>query len=71
MNSIDFRPARPFRLVAASEDNTIAMFEGPPFKFKNLFQQHTRFAHCVRYNADGSIFASCGADGKVGTKKIF
>lgn len=34
INSADFRPARPFRIVTGSEDNTIAVFEGPPFKFK-------------------------------------
>lgn len=34
MNSCDFRPSRPFRIVTASEDNTVAFFEGPPFKFK-------------------------------------
>uniref|UniRef100_A0A915E0F3 Actin-interacting protein 1 n=1 Tax=Ditylenchus dipsaci TaxID=166011 RepID=A0A915E0F3_9BILA len=65
MSSIDFRPTRPYRLVSASEDNTVAIFEGPPFKFKTLFHEHTRFAHCVRYNSDGSLFASAGADGRV------
>uniref|UniRef100_A0A914CY87 Translation initiation factor beta propellor-like domain-containing protein n=1 Tax=Acrobeloides nanus TaxID=290746 RepID=A0A914CY87_9BILA len=65
MTSIDFRPARPYRLVSASEDNTIAIFEGPPFKFKTMFHEHTRFVHCVRYNKDGTLFASAGADGKV------
>lgn len=34
MNSVDFRPTRPFRIITASEDNTVAVFEGPPFKFK-------------------------------------
>lgn len=34
INSCDFRPARPFRIVTGSEDNTTAVFEGPPFKFK-------------------------------------
>lgn len=34
INSCDFRPARPFRIITGSEDNTIAVFEGPPFKFK-------------------------------------
>jgi hypothetical protein len=34
MSSIDFKPTRPFRLVSGSEDNTVAIFEGPPFKFK-------------------------------------
>ena len=37
INSCDFRPARPFRLITGSEDNTIAVFEGPPFKFKYVF----------------------------------
>lgn len=34
INSCDFRPARPFRIVTGCEDNTIGVFEGPPFKFK-------------------------------------
>jgi WD40 repeat protein len=34
INSCDFRPSRPFRIITGSEDNTIAVFEGPPFKFK-------------------------------------
>ncbi|KJH44090.1 hypothetical protein DICVIV_09900 [Dictyocaulus viviparus] len=36
MSSIDFRPSRPFRLISGSEDNSVAMFEGPPFKFKTV-----------------------------------
>uniref|UniRef100_A0AC35UDM2 WD_REPEATS_REGION domain-containing protein n=1 Tax=Rhabditophanes sp. KR3021 TaxID=114890 RepID=A0AC35UDM2_9BILA len=65
MTSIDFRPTRPFRLISGSEDNTVAIFEGPPFKFKTLFREHTSFAQCVRYNKDGSRFASAGSDGKL------
>uniref|UniRef100_A0A915PZ21 Actin-interacting protein 1 n=1 Tax=Setaria digitata TaxID=48799 RepID=A0A915PZ21_9BILA len=65
MSSIDFRPVRPYRLVSGSEDNTVALFEGPPFKFLTLFHEHTRFVYCVRYNASGTLFASAGADGKV------
>lgn len=34
INTCDFRPSRPFRIVTGSEDNTVAVFEGPPFKFK-------------------------------------
>lgn len=33
INSIDFRPARPFRVVTASEDTSVGFFQGPPFKF--------------------------------------
>lgn len=38
INSCDFRPTRPFRLITGSEDNTIAVFEGPPFKFKWVYK---------------------------------
>lgn len=38
INSCDFRPIRPFRLITGSEDNTIAVFEGPPFKFKYVYE---------------------------------
>uniref|UniRef100_A0A0N4ZYC6 WD_REPEATS_REGION domain-containing protein n=1 Tax=Parastrongyloides trichosuri TaxID=131310 RepID=A0A0N4ZYC6_PARTI len=65
MTSIDFKPTRPYRLVSTSEDNTVAMFEGPPFKFKTVFREHSNFAQCVRYNKDGTLFASCGSDGKI------
>ncbi|KIH66880.1 WD domain, G-beta repeat protein [Ancylostoma duodenale] len=65
MSSIDFRPARPYRLISGSEDNTVAIFEGPPFKFKTTFHEHTRFVHVTKYNPDGSLFASASADGKV------
>lgn len=43
INSCDFRPARPFRLITGSEDNTIAVFEGPPFKFKYAHILYTKF----------------------------
>eukprot|EP00099_Drosophila_melanogaster_P027601 NP_729891.1 flare, isoform B [Drosophila melanogaster] len=65
INSADFRPARPFRIVTGSEDNTIAVFEGPPFKFKMTKQDHSRFVQAVRYSPDGKFFASAGFDGKV------
>ncbi|XP_067647867.1 actin-interacting protein 1 [Eurosta solidaginis] len=65
INSCDFRPARPFRIVTGSEDNTIAVFEGPPFKFKMTKQEHSRFVQAVRYSPDGKFFASAGFDGKV------
>ena len=33
INSIAYKPTRPFRIATASEDTTCAFFEGPPFKF--------------------------------------
>ena len=34
VNSCDIRPCRPFRIITGSEDNSVAYYEGPPFKFK-------------------------------------
>lgn len=65
INSCDFRPVRPFRIITGSEDNTIGIFEGPPFKFKKTKQEHARFVQAVRYSANGALFASAGFDGKV------
>lgn len=65
LNSCDFRPSRPFRIATASEDNTVAIFEGPPFKFKMTKQEHSRFVQAVRYSPSGNLFASAGFDGKV------
>uniref|UniRef100_A0A0V0G6W9 Actin-interacting protein 1 n=1 Tax=Triatoma dimidiata TaxID=72491 RepID=A0A0V0G6W9_TRIDM len=65
INSCDFRPARPFRIITGSEDNTIGVFEGPPFKFKMTKQDHSRFVQAVRYSPNGNLFASAGFDGKV------
>ncbi|CAG7726267.1 unnamed protein product [Allacma fusca] len=65
INSCDFRPTRPFRIITGSEDNTIGIFEGPPFKFKMTKKDHGRFVQAVRYSPDGEKFASGGFDGKV------
>lgn len=65
INSCDFRPTRPFRIITGSEDNTIGIFEGPPFKFKMTKQDHSRFVQAVRYSPNGNMFASAGFDGKV------
>lgn len=65
INSCDFKPSRPFKIITGSEDNTIAVLEGPPFKFKMTKQDHSRFVQAVRYSPSGSHFASAGFDGKV------
>uniref|UniRef100_A0A7E4W357 Actin-interacting protein 1 n=1 Tax=Panagrellus redivivus TaxID=6233 RepID=A0A7E4W357_PANRE len=65
MTSIDFKPSRPYRIISGSEDYAVGLFEGPPFKFKTKFDKHARFVNSVRYNKDGSVFASGGADGKI------
>ena len=65
INSCDFRPSRPFRIITGSEDNFVGIYEGPPFKFKNQLEDHTRFVQSVRYSPDGQLFATAGFDGKM------
>ncbi|XP_055378325.1 actin-interacting protein 1 [Condylostylus longicornis] len=65
INSVDYRPSRPFRIVTGSEDNTIGVFEGPPFKFKMTKTDHTRYVQAIKYSPSGNLFASGGFDGKV------
>jgi len=63
VNSVAFRPKRPFRIAAASEDFTVGFFEGPPFAFAGVRHKHGNFANCVRFSDDGAFFASVGSDG--------
>jgi WD40 repeat protein len=43
INTCDFKPSRPFRIITGSEDNSVAFFEGPPFKFKGLRSVRTKY----------------------------
>jgi len=65
INTVDLKPTRPFRIVTGSEDNTAAVYEGPPFKFKGTKTDHSRYCQVVRYSPDGSYWASGGFDGKI------
>ncbi|XP_052831609.1 actin-interacting protein 1 [Octopus bimaculoides] len=64
INSCDYRQINPFRVVTASEDYSIIMCEGPPFKFSKKIDTHTNFVNCIRYSPNGEKFISGGADGK-------
>lgn len=65
INSCDFKPSRPFRIITGSEDNTAAVYEGPPFKFTGSKTEHTRYCQVVRYSKNGNHWASAGFDGHV------
>ncbi|KAF9794870.1 hypothetical protein SFRURICE_005105 [Spodoptera frugiperda] len=66
INSVDFKPSRPFRIVTASEDNTLAVFEGPPFKFKCTKQigspAHKGGVYGIAWSPDGKQLLSCSGD---------
>nr|CAH8847819.1 unnamed protein product [Trichobilharzia regenti] len=67
VNSVDFRPTRPYRAITGNDEGLVTFFEGPPFTFKNSLQSHKGFVNVVRYAWDGSFFVSGGADGKLFT----
>ncbi|XP_064599768.1 WD repeat-containing protein 1-like [Liolophura sinensis] len=64
INSVDYKPTRPYRTVTASEDFRLCFYEGPPFKYKHSMSDHTAFVNCVRYSPDGEKIISGGSDGK-------
>lgn len=65
INSCDFKPTRPFKIITGSEDNCVGLYEGPPFKLKSQLNDHTRFVQAVRFSPDGNLFATGGFDGKL------
>lgn len=65
INSCDFKPSRPFKIITGSEDTFIGIYEGPPFKFKSQIQDHNRFVQATRFSPNGDQFASAGFDGKL------
>lgn len=47
VNSVTYKPTRPFRVATASEDFTCAFFEGPPFKFKTTMKVGIMSCHQI------------------------
>jgi len=62
INSVSFKQTRPYRIASGSEDFSVNIYEGPPFKYKKKNTGHTRFVNCVRYSPNGEILASGGSD---------
>ncbi len=65
INSIDYKPTRPFRLITGSEDMSSVFYEGPPFKYKYQHRAHSNFVNTVRFSPDGNFYATGGSDGKL------
>lgn len=65
INSCDFRPGRPMKIVTGGEDNLVGYYEGPPFKFKGQIEDHNKYVQAVRYSPKGDLFASAGFDGRI------
>lgn len=63
--SCSYRKVRPFRIATGSEDLSVNLYEGPPFKFSKTSKGHARYPNGVRFSPDGARFASVGADQKI------
>jgi WD40 repeat protein len=62
VQSVDFKPSRPFRAITGSEDQKTNFYAGPPFKFGHSTEIHTGNVNCVRYNHKGSLYCTIGSD---------
>jgi WD40 repeat protein len=76
VNSVDYRPKSPFRVITGGEDLALNWFEGPPFKWHHGMHEHQRFVNCVRFSPNGDLAMSVGSDklavlfdGQTGEKK--
>ncbi|KAG5176156.1 66 kDa stress protein [Tribonema minus] len=64
--SVDYRQARPFKIMTASEDMRTLFFKGPPFSMDHSNKdQHSNFVNVVRFSPDGARIATAGSDYKV------
>ena len=64
-NTLAFKRERPYKIFTGSEDSTVNLFKGPPFKFEKTFRYHKNFVNCVRINPAGTIAASVSSDKKI------
>jgi len=73
--SVDFRPKRPYHIVACAEDPVVVLScKGPPFSFMASDKTHKSYVNCVRYHPSGDHYMSVskgqilvfgGRDGKL------
>ncbi|KAI5474714.1 actin cortical patch component [Pseudohyphozyma bogoriensis] len=63
INAVAMKKSRPFRAVTASDDMTVCIANGVPFKFASQSRRHTRFVQTVDYAPSGALFVSGGSDG--------
>ncbi|KAK4700051.1 WD repeat-containing protein 1 (actin-interacting protein 1), partial [Phenoliferia sp. Uapishka_3] len=65
INSVAMKASRPFRAVTASDDMTVCVSNGVPFKFASQSRKHSRFVTSVSYAPSGTHFVSAGSDGSL------
>ncbi|GAA5855376.1 hypothetical protein JCM8547_009055 [Rhodosporidiobolus lusitaniae] len=65
VNAVAMRASRPFRAVTGSDDFSVCVLNGVPFKFTSQSRRHTRFVQSLDYAPSGELFISSGSDGQV------
>lgn len=65
ITALSVRHQRPFRAVSGSDDNSVVLHTGVPFKYDKMISTHTRFVRDVAFSPDGELFASVASDGKL------
>lgn len=65
VNSCALRQSRPYRAVTGGEDFKSNFYQGPPFKFNKMNEDHGRYINCVRFNPSGERYITCGSDFKM------
>ncbi|RDD39396.1 WD repeat-containing protein 1 [Trichoplax sp. H2] len=61
---VDFKPSRPYKVATGGEDMQIAFHSGPPFKFDQKINSHSKFINTIKFSPNGEKFVSGGADGR-------
>ena len=57
INSIDYKPTRPYRIVTGAEDMYATFYEGPPFKYKYQYRVSALFHNLGDYyNSKKNLF---------------
>ncbi|GAA5909815.1 hypothetical protein JCM6882_002684 [Rhodosporidiobolus microsporus] len=65
VNAVAMKATRPFRAVTGSDDFSVCVLNGVPFKFASQSRRHARFVQSIDYAPSGALFASAGSDGQV------
>nr|CCA21220.1 conserved hypothetical protein [Albugo laibachii Nc14] len=66
IQSVAFKPTRPFRIMTASEDFNVCTHQGPPFTFLHCSNNgHKNYANCIRYSPKGDLAISVGSDKEI------
>ncbi|GAA6021097.1 hypothetical protein JCM10207_003362 [Rhodosporidiobolus poonsookiae] len=65
VNAVAMRAQRPFRAATGSDDFSVCLLNGVPFKFASQSRRHTRFVQSLDYAPSGALFVSAGSDGQV------